>query len=263
MQPAPVVVPQVTKNILDGHFWLDRPISPEFHNWVAHFYPYGSTAGGQLPIHHGVEFVNEIGTPILAAGSGQVVVAGADNVHAYGPQTDFYGLLVVVQLDQQYRGQPMFNLYGHMSKVLAQVGEHVDAGQLIGRVGMTGVALGPHVHFEVREGQNTYAHTRNPELWLKARPGRGTLAARVLDDDGKPVAESLATLQRVGEDKIFRSATTYPVEEVRPDDVWHENLVMGDVPAGDWELAVRIGKRVIVSDVTIPAGKLTLVTIQP
>jgi len=248
---------------MDGHFWLRRPISAEFHDWVAHFYPYGSTGGGQYPIHHGVEFVNDEGTPIIAAAAGQVIVAGPDHAQAFGPQTDFYGLLVVVQLDKTYRDQTVYNLYGHMSSVQAQVGEHVDAGQILGRVGMTGVALGPHLHFEVRVGANTYTHNRNPELWLLPRPGRGTIAARVLDQDGRPVAESLATLQREGEDKIYREATTYPATEANPDDEWDENLVVGDVPVGQWKLAVRVGKRTLVQDVTVFAGKLTFLTLQP
>jgi len=230
---------------------------------VAHFYPYGSTGGGQYPIHHGVEFVNDEGTPIIAAAAGRVIVAGPDHQQAFGPQTDFYGLLVVVQLDKTYRDQTVYNLYGHMSSVQAQVGEHVEAGQVLGRVGMTGVALGPHLHFEVRVGANTYTHNRNPELWLQARPRNGTIAARVLDQDGRPAHESLATLQREGEDKIYREATTYPTTEVNADDVWDENLVLGDVPAGQWKLAVRVGKRTLVQDVTVVPGKLTLLTLQP
>jgi len=256
-------LPSQSPAIIDGHFWFQRPISPEVTDWVAHFYPYGSTANGQHPIHHGVEFVNEIGTPILAAGSGRVVAAGPDDTRVFGPKTDFYGLLVVIEMDLRYHGQPLYTLYGHMSKVLVEEGDRVEPGQPIGRVGMSGVALGPHLHFEVRIGQDTYAHTGNPELWLQPRPGNGTLAARVLDRSGRPVYEAKATIQRADEQKIFREATTYPRTEVNPDDEWQENLVLGDLPAGEWRLAVRVGDRTLGKDLTIEAAKLTFVVLHP
>lgn len=256
-------IPKQPPVTLSGHFWLSRPISPEFNDWVAHFYPYGSTADGQYPIHHGVEFVNDTGTPIQAVAPGQVIVAGPDSDQAYGPQTAFYGFLAVVQLDRQYRGQSVYTLFGHLSELLVRPGDRVEPGQTIGRVGMTGVALGPHLHFEVRVGQNTYAQTRNPELWLQARPGNGTLMARVLDRAGQPVAEVFATVQLADADKIFRTATTYPAQEINPDEEWSENLVMGDLPAGEWKLAVRVGERTLIRPVEIVPGQLTFVTLQP
>ena len=74
---------------------------------------------------------------------------------AYGPATHFYGNLVVVRLDQHYHGQPVFNLYGHMRSIASRPGEHVQAGDTLGAVGSTGVAIGPHLHFEVRVGATT------------------------------------------------------------------------------------------------------------
>ncbi len=96
-------------------------------------------------------------------------MAGPDDSIAYGPATHFYGNLVVVRLDQAYGELPVFNLYGHMRGVEVKTGDHVDAGQPLGTVGSTGVAIGPHLHFEVRVGWNDYTATRNPELWLKPR----------------------------------------------------------------------------------------------
>ena len=128
---------------------------------------------------------------MLAVASGTVIVAGDDQVEVYGLKPNFYGQLVIVQLDREFHEQPVFVLYGHLSLVMAHVGQRVDKGEVLGEVGMTGVAIGPHLHFEVRVGANTYADTRNPELWLKPLPGHGTIAGRLLDAEGNPIPEVL------------------------------------------------------------------------
>ncbi|MCZ7673474.1 MAG: peptidoglycan DD-metalloendopeptidase family protein [Chloroflexi bacterium] len=84
--------------------------------WTDKTYPYGSTRGGTLRPHHGVEFNVGKGTQILAAAGGTVVAAGEDNIIAYGPHTNFYGKLVIIELDVAYQGQPVYNLYGHLSE---------------------------------------------------------------------------------------------------------------------------------------------------
>ena len=178
----------------DEHFLLDRPVSNEAEsNRPSWYYLYGDTQGGAYRVHHGVEFVNPLGTPLLAVADGTVVVAGNDaqplcgdaqNVRC-GLQTNFYGNLVVLRLDATYHDTPIYALYGHMNTLAVAEGERVRAGQTLGAVGATGIAEGPHVHFEVRLGINDYAHTRNPLLWFKPLPGYGILAGRVLDRAGE------------------------------------------------------------------------------
>ena len=235
------------------HFWLERPIPslPGFVNYVDRSYPYGSTQGGQREPHHGVEFFNNQGTPIIAAAAGRVVVAGQDDEIAYGPATHFYGKLVVIQLDQTYQGQPVFNLYGHMFSIRVRPGDHVAAGDQLGTVGQTGVAIGPHLHFEVRVGQNAYTATRNPELWLIPLPENGkpsgAIAGRVTDLDGNLLPEvtvvirPIATTSKQPRNRYINTYATDPFL-INGDDQLQENFAIGDMPPGLYSIAVSAGK---------------------
>ena len=96
-----------------------------------------------VPFHTGIDLAVPLGQPIVAASTGTVIFAGG--------QTNAFGLLIgygqyVMISDTQGRVE----LYGHMSRILAGVGQVVQAGQQIGQVGSTGFSTGPHVHFEVR-----------------------------------------------------------------------------------------------------------------
>ena len=77
------------------------------------------------------------GTPIAAAMAGTVVAAGPDGG---------YGNLITVD-----DGNGLTTRYAHCSQIYARVGERVAPGDVIGAVGMTGRATGPHLHFEVRQ----------------------------------------------------------------------------------------------------------------
>jgi murein DD-endopeptidase MepM/ murein hydrolase activator NlpD len=86
--------------------------------------------------HSGVDFPAPSGTPVTAAGSGAVVFAG---VHSGG-----WGKVVVIKHAHGVR-----TLYAHLARIGVKVGGRVAAGSGIGRVGATGNASGPHLHFEV------------------------------------------------------------------------------------------------------------------
>jgi murein DD-endopeptidase MepM/ murein hydrolase activator NlpD len=139
-----------------------------------------------LQVHHGVDIVNPRGTPILAAADGTVFYAGDDLTTLFGSQNNYYGRLVVIQHNfLSSDGQPVYTLYGHMDQVVVQAGQQVHEGDRIGTVGATGVALGPHLHLEVRIGDPySFEATRNPELWIRPYPRYGTLAGRVTDENG-------------------------------------------------------------------------------
>jgi murein DD-endopeptidase MepM/ murein hydrolase activator NlpD len=88
--------------------------------------------------HKGVDYAAPIGTPVRAAGDGRVLFAG---------RRGGYGNLV--ELDHS-RG--ITTVYGHLSRFAAGLhsGQHVTQGQVIAFVGMTGLATGPHLHYEYR-----------------------------------------------------------------------------------------------------------------
>jgi murein DD-endopeptidase MepM/ murein hydrolase activator NlpD len=92
---------------------------------------------GTMRAHRGVDYAAPQGTPVRAAGDGKVAFRGWQNG---------YGNVVVLQ-----HGGHFSTLYGHMSKFSGiHDGQHVSQGQTIGYVGMTGLATGPHLHYEFR-----------------------------------------------------------------------------------------------------------------
>ncbi|MBL8046325.1 MAG: M23 family metallopeptidase [Anaerolineales bacterium] len=226
---------------LAEHFWLARPVPMESYIYPDRTYAYGSTQQGLREPHHGVEFVNRTGVEVLAAAPGVVIVAGEDSLIAYGPATKFYGQLVVVKLEQEYNGQPVFNLYAHLSDVLVKEGQRVQTGELLGAVGQTGVAIGPHLHFEVRVGRNAYTHTRNPELWVAPYAGWGVLAGQLLDDNGRYINSQPIEIYAADSNRLLYTVFTYGDRVARPDDEWRENFVISDLPAGRYRLRTILG----------------------
>jgi murein DD-endopeptidase MepM/ murein hydrolase activator NlpD len=85
--------------------------------------------------HPGIDIANAVGTPEVAADGGTVVWAGWGD----------YGIYVEID-----HGNGFHTVYGHMSKVVVSKGQTVAKGQLIGLMGATGRATGPHLHFEIR-----------------------------------------------------------------------------------------------------------------
>lgn len=236
--PAPDPARQV-----QDHYYLRRPTSDTAVNWADRTYPYGGTSGGRLQTHKGVEFVNPRGTPIYATAPGLVVHAGDDTTMVFGPNPNYYGNLVVLQHDfTAPDGQPVFTLYGHMDRVTVQTGQRVDVGQELGTIGATGIAQGPHLHFEVRVGNPfDFGATRNPELWIRPYPNYGTLAGLVTDAAGNRLYEVTLTVEAVHNDDFIRYAFSYADDSVNSDPVIGENFTLGDLPAGYY--VVTVGER--------------------
>lgn len=87
--------------------------------------------------HHGVDIAADSGTEFTAAASGLVSFAGW--------HSDIYGNTIIIDHNDMTQ-----SLYGHASQLLVSEGDTVMAGQTIGKVGETGNATGPHLHFEIR-----------------------------------------------------------------------------------------------------------------
>jgi hypothetical protein len=173
----------------------------------------------------------------------------------------------VVELAERYQGEPVYIIYGHLSVVSVMVGDAVQAGDELGRVGSTGVAIGPHLHFEVRVGDNTYEHTRNPELWLQpllynGRP-QGVVAGRVVDARGNPLPEVTVVLRPVSTDSDqprHRYVTTYSTSDptVNGDERLGENFAITDVPTGVYNVSVST-TRFYEQTLTVKSGEVAWV----
>lgn len=88
-------------------------------------------------MHNGVDFAKAAGSNIYAVAPGRVVYSGS---------LGGYGNTVIIA-----HSASISTLYAHASQLLVKVGDNVEAGQVIARVGATGTATGPHLHFEVRK----------------------------------------------------------------------------------------------------------------
>jgi murein DD-endopeptidase MepM/ murein hydrolase activator NlpD len=89
-------------------------------------------------VHLGVDIASPLGTPVPAAGRGRVVFADTRILT---------GNTVIVE-----HLPGLFSVYYHMSTIAVKTGDVVERGQVIGTVGMTGFATGPHLHWEVEDG---------------------------------------------------------------------------------------------------------------
>lgn len=241
----------------DSHFLMARPVGEGGNVFIYSAYRYGDT-NLAFETHHGVEFANPQGTPLVAVAPGIIAYAGDDQTQVFGAHPNFYGNLVIVQLAQPWRGHTVYALYGHMSTVEVKTGQSVTTGELLGTVGQTGVALGPHLHFEVRlDNPEDYGSTENPELWLVPAGGGGTLAVRVVNDKKRYLPG--VRVDMVCSDGAKRYLVTYWDPGVRPDLVYGENAGMTDIPAGMCHLSAVIYGNVVEADARITEGGITFV----
>jgi len=108
---------------------------------------------GYTRMHKGIDFAVPQGTPVMAAGSGTVSFAGPSGE---------YGNLVVIKHTNSYA-----TAYAHLSRFAVHKGDHVGQGEVVAYSGMTGLATGPHLHYEIRVNNSSV----NP-LTVKVASGR-------------------------------------------------------------------------------------------
>ena len=108
--------------------------------------PYGwrvDPINGSRSLHTGVD--------IAGTGYGSPVYAGDNGVVITSEMHGSYGNYIIINHNNGY-----YTSYAHMSKLIAQVGDTVGKGQIIGLVGATGRATGPHLHYEAWYGGAPY-----------------------------------------------------------------------------------------------------------
>ncbi|MCY4464937.1 MAG: M23 family metallopeptidase [Chloroflexi bacterium] len=237
--PTPTVLPTATPITPVEHNILFRPIQHDDNpvHWADRSYPYGSTQGGKREVHLGVEFVNRRGTEVFTSLAGKVIFAGQDDKTQLGPQQDYYGKAVIIAHDvESLAGEQIFTLYGHLETIAVESGQQVDDLELIGSIGSSGVAIGAHLHYEIRaDDPFNYRATRNPALWLQHYGGRGLLIGAVHDAEGEFIYGKRLVLRN---HKLRREVYTYASQRVNPDTFWGENFSISDLPAGEYQLVV-------------------------
>jgi murein DD-endopeptidase MepM/ murein hydrolase activator NlpD len=147
--PASVSVVSPGKSYLD--LSLIKPLAAASHSLLNMIFPVAVPApitslfgwrihpiSGAQKLHTGTDIGAAMGTPVMAAMPGRVILA--DDMGGYG-------LAVAIEHDNGVRQ----TLYGHMSQLFVRPGDVVQQGTVIGRVGSTGASTGPHLHFELRQ----------------------------------------------------------------------------------------------------------------
>lgn len=107
--------------------------------------PFG---GENIEVHKGLDIAAPYGSPVKAMAKGTVEFAGVRGG---------FGNCIMLK-----HGNGFETLYGHLSKILVKVGQEVNIGEQIGRVGSTGRSTGPHLHYEIHR----YGEKINPQSFL-------------------------------------------------------------------------------------------------
>lgn len=268
--PAAECTPDGAQCVHNWTFPFARPIAADGNQRMDSTYRFGGTQNGNRVPHHGVEFTNPSGTPVLATADGEVIFAGWDDGTQISPWADYYGNVVVIRHSLSGETQPVFSVYAHLSVMQVAAGQRVTAGQQVGQVGATGGAQGSHLHFEVRQGDWGYANSLNPALWLAPLEGRGALSVRITDSDGNAVFPSNVRVQWY-KDRTKEANTTYSVEPYDRTEPWpvqsHPHLgeifALEDLPAGGvYRLSFSAGgKLYVLEEIVVQPGRLTALTL--
>ncbi|MDJ0746855.1 MAG: LysM peptidoglycan-binding domain-containing M23 family metallopeptidase [Xenococcaceae cyanobacterium MO_167.B27] len=134
----PNILPNRSNNSFNGYIWPARGTFTSGFGW----------RWGRM--HKGIDIAAPIGTPILAAASGEVISAGWNR--------GGFGNLVKIR-----HSNGSVTLYAHNNRIYVRRGQRVKQGQQIAEMGSTGFSTGPHLHFEIRPNGR---HSVNPMAHL-------------------------------------------------------------------------------------------------
>jgi len=229
------------------HFYFQNPIAADDIDTAFTTYGYGGVFFKDVT-HTGIDIPGDIGTPILAAGSGTVVYAG-QGIYRGGNYIydDPYGKAVVIEHDFNYQGEPLFTLYAHLDEILVEKDQFLNAGDQVGLLGNTGKTTGPHLHFEVRLGENDYFSTRNPDLWLSPPQGWGVLVGQVNTYAGRSIEKQTVYLYPAEDNPVVGPVkdvgwigTSYQNDAINSDPYYHENFTLANLPAGNYYVYIPV-----------------------
>jgi murein DD-endopeptidase MepM/ murein hydrolase activator NlpD len=244
---------------------LSKPLEGGGRFLVNLTFPYGSDGSNRYLLHNGIDAAGGSGAPVLSVADGTVVVAQDDLNQRFGWRCNWYGHLVVVRLDQTWLGQEIFVLYGHVLNIGVEPGQRVRRGQQLAEVGVGGAAEAPHLHLEVRVGENRYGATRNPMLWIDPAT-RGVIAGRLLDPQGHAWKGVGLSLIGRTEDTSEGNSWSYihdpdEIVLINADESLAENFVFADVKPGRYDVYTKIQGVEYMAPVTVTAGRVSTVEI--
>lgn len=120
----------VRKKLLPTMMPVDAPFNASGFGWRI------DPFSGQQAMHEGIDFITDVGAPVVSAAGGVVRFAGTH------PQ---YGMMIDID-----HGNELTTRYAHLSKMFVRDGDVVQRGRRIADSGSSGRSTGPHLHFEVR-----------------------------------------------------------------------------------------------------------------
>ncbi len=221
---------------------------------------------GRYVLHNGIDLQSTMGDLVRASVNGDVVFAGTDphNRLAYSFDRPFYGKAVVIRLDRRLPtpdgDQDIFLLLGHLQDVYVQAGTTVTETDIVGSVGQTGIAIGPHLHMEVRVGANRYQNAVNPLLWIKPPRGRGVLAIRLVSADGRIWESAHIYLTHADSNTALHTQNYRVANGIQYDPYWGETTAVSNLAPGLYTLRTSLHGEQLTAQVRIEQGKTTFVT---
>jgi hypothetical protein len=241
------------------HFYFTRPIAIDSNTDPLPDFRYGYFYTNDDTVHTGVDITSPLHKPILAAADGQVIFTGYGLLTGSGDVDDPYGLAVLIKHSFSFGNKTLYTVYAHMDRIDVKKGQMVNAGDQVGIIGMTGNTTGPHLHFEVRVEDEESGRVQNPELWLVPPVGSGVLAGRIKNDFGYFISAQPLSIKSLETEKTYQVISYAPVKNVYSDDFFNENFVIGDIPAGLYQISMLYKGKWYRYEITISPGTVNFV----
>ncbi len=208
----------------------------------------------QSKAHLGNDILIRYDTVKSASNGIVITVAYKDTINGY--EIGGGGNYIIVK--SRWNGRDVYIFYMHLNHTYVNENDSVHAGQPIAQSGNTGNSTGPHLHFEIREGNSGYYYLRsrrNPELWT-AINGMGAIYGNI------PNAPNSSRVDITPDPKPRPPYTTYGYSltynfndsYVGSDDLYKENYAIGDVKPGTYKISAINGSYTRI--VTVNAGEV-------